>query len=115
MAVLENKTQNKVLLNHLRIADRTWARAVGLLGTAQLHEQEGLWIHPCNSIHTFFMKYPIDCVFLDSKMKIKKIVPNVNPGKIVWPCWGAKSVVEMKSGTAKKYELKIGDQLHVGH
>lgn len=115
MATLENKTQNKVLLQDLKIADGMWSRMVGLLGTKNLDDQQGMWIHPCNSIHTFFMKFAIDCVFLDSKMKIKKIVSDIAPGRLIAPCWGAKSVVELKAGMARQKELKVGDQLHVGH
>jgi uncharacterized membrane protein (UPF0127 family) len=114
MAILENKTQNKILLKDLMIADQMYSRMKGLLGTKDLSEQQGLWIHRCNSIHTFFMKFSIDCVFLDAEMHIKDIVFAVPPGRIVLPRWGSSSVIEMKSGLAKQKEFKVGDQLYVG-
>lgn len=86
----------------------------GLLGTTELASDEALWIQRCNSIHTFFMNYAIDCVFLDKKLMVKSVKQNVTPGHIVWPQWGAVSVVEMKAGVAvEKWALQKGDQLHV--
>jgi len=115
MAQLTNLSQNKVFLKDLRIADRLWSRMKGLLGTQELHSEQGLWIHHCNSIHTFFMSYAIDCVFVDAKLKIKALRKNVRPGQLVWPIRGAKSVIEMKAGQIEKLGLQIGDELYVGH
>ncbi|MFN7728283.1 MAG: DUF192 domain-containing protein [Bdellovibrio sp.] len=114
MKSLLNQTQDKVLLKDMSIASTSWSRLKGLLGTKDLGEQQGLWIHACNSIHTFFMGYAIDCVFLDSKLKVKALVEDVRPGRVVWPQWGATSVVEMKSGRIKSLGVKVGDQLNVG-
>ena len=113
MAKLLNSAE-KVLLSDLQIADRMWSRMKGLLGTESLAEHSGLWIHRCNSIHTFFMKYSIDCVFVDSKLQVKALIKDVGPGRMLLPVWGAKSVIEMKSGSIDKMELRVGDQLHVG-
>ncbi len=112
MAQLLN-SQNLILAADLQIADRMWSRMKGLLGTAQLQPQEALWIHRCNSIHTFFMRYPIDCVFLDSEMNVKALVSDVQPGRMLMPIWGAQSVVEMKAGQISKLGLRSGEQLHV--
>ena len=115
MAVLWNETQKKEVLKDLRIARTSWKRMKGLLGTRSLSEQEGLWIHACNSVHTFFMNYAIDCIFLDQKMNVKAIVENVQPGRLVWPRWGARSVIEVKGGFAHQQGLKVGDRLNVGN
>mgnify|MGYP001236494001 CR=1 FL=1 len=114
MARLFNQTQNKELLSGLKVADSAWLRLKGLLGTRELASDEALWIHACNSIHTFFMNYPIDCVFLDSKMRVRSLVPDVVPNRVVWPQWGATSVVELKSGRIRDLGLQVGDQLNVG-
>lgn len=107
-------SNNQVLLSDLKIADRMWSRMKGLLGTDSLSDSEGLWIHRCNSIHTFFMSYSIDCVFVDSKLKITALRKNIKPGRMVLPVRGARSVIEMKAGQAEKLGLNLGDQLHVG-
>lgn len=113
MAQLMN-AQKQILIPDLRIADRMWSRMRGLLGTRDLPAQEGLWIHACNSIHTFFMSYAIDCVFVDADLKIKALKKDVKPGRLVMPIWSAQSVFELRSGQIEKLGLSVGDQLHVG-
>ena len=115
MAILWNETQKKEILNDLKVARNPWSRMKGLLGTTSLSEQEGLWIHSCDSVHTFFMNYAIDCIFLDKKMNVKAIVENVSPNRVVWPRWGARSVIEVKSGLAKQQGVQVGDRLNVGN
>ncbi|GIL16654.1 MAG: hypothetical protein BroJett040_04050 [Oligoflexia bacterium] len=115
MATLFNKTKSAELISDLKIADNLFSRMKGLLGTNELSENQAMWIHRCNSIHTYFMKYPIDCVFLTRDLRVLSIVESVGPWKMVWPQWGADSVVEMRSGNAKKLKLNIGDELHVGN
>lgn len=115
MAKLLRADNQQLLISNLRIADSMITRLRGLLGTQQLPADQALWIHRCNSIHTFFMKYAIDCVFLDREMVIKSIKSDVRPGRIVWPQWGATTVVEMKSGVAvEQLGLRKGEKLHVG-
>ncbi len=114
MAQLKNSA-HQILLPDLRIADRMLSRMRGLLGTSELSPDQGLWIHRCNSIHTFFMNYAIDCVFVDSHLQVAALKKNVRPGRIVFPVLGAQSVIEVKSGQIEKWGLKLGDQLHVGH
>jgi hypothetical protein len=113
MAKLMN-AQKQVIISDLQIANTMWTRGKGLLGTKDLASDKGMWLNPGNSIHTFFMSYAIDCVFVDAEMRIKALKPNVVPGKMIWPIWGAKSVIEVKAGMIEKLNLKIGDQLHVG-
>jgi uncharacterized membrane protein (UPF0127 family) len=114
MAVLKNK-QNQILLSDLEIASDLFSRAKGLLGKKQISNQQGLWIHDCNSIHTFLMNFSIDCIFLDSKLKVKSLKSNIKPGRLVWPQWGAKSVIEVSAGQIQSMNIQIGDELHVGN
>lgn len=106
-------TQGKVLLQNLRIASSFIDRAQGLIGSKELDGQEGLWIHRCNSIHTCFMSFPIDCIFLDQDLRVKKVVKEVKPWRMVLPIFGAKSVIELKAGTAEMMGLGSGEKLHV--
>jgi uncharacterized membrane protein (UPF0127 family) len=114
MAVLENRTKNQQLISGLRVATSEWARGKGLLGTKSLGAEEALLIPRCNSIHTFFMNFAIDCVFLDKNQCVKAIYTDVKPYRVVWPVWGARSVIEFSSGRAKELNIEVGDQLHVG-
>lgn len=114
MPLLKNKKNNHVLVPQLRLADNLWTRGKGLLGSQTLPEDQALWIKPTNSIHTFFMKYAIDCVFLSSDLRVHSIFQNVKPGKFIWPQWGATSVIEAPAGKISQWQLSVGDQLDVG-
>lgn len=114
MAALMNKTTNETLIPQLEIALTFSSRGKGLLGRSFLPDQQALWIHHCNSIHTFFMKFSIDCVFVDKNLKVKAIYQDVHPWRLVLPVWGASSVIEMTAGSVSRIKVKVGDQLYVG-
>jgi len=103
----------ELILPELLIAESFWSRMKGLLGKKELSSTQALWIRPCNNIHTFFMKFTIDCIFVNRSNVIQKIYPRVGPFRIAGPVWKANSVLEFPEGTAEKWNLKIGDQLHV--
>ena len=81
---------------------RTFAeRAKGLIGTRDLAADEGMLIEKCNAIHTFFMSFPIDAVFLDASDRVVKVVRGIKPWRpLVWGGWRAKKVLELKSPSA---------------
>lgn len=113
--VLQSKTRNnQSLIPHLEEARGFLSRGKGLLGRTHLPQDGGLWIHRCNSIHTFFMKFPIDCVFVDKNLTVKAIYSDVKPWRLLLPVWGASSVFELASGTASRMSIQVGDQLYVG-
>lgn len=114
MATLKSKTTNQTIIPHLEEAKSFWKRGKGLLGRTGLSEGEALWIHRCNSIHTYFMKFSIDCVFIDKNMVVRAVYQDVKPGRLVLPVWGASSVIEMSAGISQKANIKVGDQLYVG-
>mgnify|MGYP003325798928 CR=1 FL=1 len=73
-------------------------RARGLIGVSQLPLGEGLLIERCNAIHTCFMKFPIDAIFLDKHDQIVKTVRNIRPWRwFVWGGWRARRVLEIQS------------------
>ena len=88
----------KILGIRAKVA-RTFAqRARGLIGTRILADDEGMLILRCNAIHTFFMSFPIDAVFLDRNDNVVKIVRNIRPWRfVVWGGWRAVKVLELKS------------------
>ncbi len=105
---------SEILAPHVWIADNTWSRAKGLLGRSILPADEVMWIKPCNSIHTFFMKFPIDVVFTDRQLVVRKVYRNVMPWRLTWPVWSAHSVFEFASGFLTARPIREGDRLHVG-
>ena len=85
-----------VLADRLSIADSPGARAKGLLGKAGLDDGQGLLIRPCSSIHTFFMQFPIDVLFLAKDGMIIKISRGLKPWRLCG-CWfGCYMVLELK-------------------
>jgi uncharacterized membrane protein (UPF0127 family) len=78
------------------VASKFFQRAKGLIGRSSLPRGEGLLIERCNAIHTFFMKFPIDAVFLDRHGRVVRIVRAIRPWRlIVWGGWRAKKVLEV--------------------
>ncbi len=81
-----------------KVARTFCERARGLIGTKDLAADEGLLIERCNAIHTFFMSFPIDAVFLDSQDRVVKTVRGIRPWRLfVWGGWRARKVLETKS------------------
>jgi uncharacterized membrane protein (UPF0127 family) len=107
---ISNLTRQVVLAHRVEVADHGAARRKGLLGRDGLAAGEGLWIVPCESVHTFGMKFPIDLVYLDRDKKVKKVRNNV-PRWRVSACLSAYSVVELAAGTILKTQTRPGDNL----
>lgn len=93
----------------VRIANNFWKRAVGLLGSHPLNDQQGMLISPCNSVHTCFMQLSIDVVFIDASGNITRIVEHVRPWKFA--AAKAHSCLELSAGNAARLGLKVGDCL----
>ena len=88
-------------------------RTVGLLGTAEIPAGEGLWIERSPSIHMFFMRYPIDAVFVDRHGKVVRIVERLRPWRIVAWVRGARDCLEMPAGAARVAGIQVGDVLEL--
>ena len=84
-------------------------RLKGLLGRASLGGDEGILLRPCNAIHMWFMKFPIDALFLDRDGRIVKIYHSIRPWQATRTWWKVKSVLEVAAGTAARVGLKEGD------
>ena len=107
------KHNSHILASHVLVANTSWSRVKGLLGRSSLSPSEVLWIKPCNSIHTFFMKFSIDVIFVDRKLRVKKVIRNLAPGRMPWPVWSAHTVFEFAAGALGNCKIEEGDQLHV--
>jgi uncharacterized protein len=94
----------------VEVADTSEKRRVGLLKHLRLEPGSGLWIVPCESVHTFFMKFPIDLVYLDKQRKVRKVRHAV-PAWRLSACLTAHSILELPAGTAEKTGTQRGDEL----
>ncbi len=108
--IIRNQTRQTVLADAAELADTSEKRRRGLLKHTSLAPGEGLWIAPCESVHTFFMKFPIDLVYLDKKLKVKKVRHAV-PAWRLSACLSAHSVLELPAGAAALAKTQVGDVL----
>jgi uncharacterized membrane protein (UPF0127 family) len=107
---VKNLTRQTMLANSLEVADSGARRSKGLLGRQGLNPGEGLWILPCESVHTFGMQFSIDLVYLDRKLRIRKIRNSMPPWRIS-VCLSAHSVIELPVGTIRETQTSAGDTL----
>jgi len=107
---VRNHTRNTILGDAVELADTSETRRVGLLKHERLEPGSGLWIVPCESVHTFFMKFPIDLVYLDKQRKVRKVRHAV-PAWRLSACLTAHSILELPAGTAEKSGTLPGDEL----
>lgn len=94
------------------LADRPLLRMRGLLGRRDLHADEGILLRPAGSIHTHFMRFPIDVVFLDREGRVLDVRPTVRPWRTARRR-GAKAVLELRAGETKRRGVEVGDVLRV--
>lgn len=110
---LVNLYKESLLLDNVEIADSFFSRLRGLLGRTELKEGQGLIIKPCNSIHTFGMKFPIDVAFVDQNNKVIKIMENTAKAKVSPIVKNSKYVIEARSGEFQAKNLQVGDLVEV--
>jgi uncharacterized membrane protein (UPF0127 family) len=110
--LVKNRTRNVVLADRASIAETSADRRKGLLGRESLDNGEGLWIVPCESIHTFFMNFAIDVVFLSRRGEVLKIRPNMTQWKIALSL-RAHSVLELPAGILNRTGTVVGDHLEM--
>lgn len=94
------------------VANTSATRRTGLLKHQRLEPGGGLWIVPCESVHTFFMKFAIDLVYIDRRHKVRKVRHAVPPWRLS-ACLSAHSVIELPAGTAQQSGTKPGDELSI--
>ncbi len=107
---VRNLTRDTVVAESAGVATNSRERRTGLLKHTSLPDGEGLWIAPCEAVHTFGMKFPIDVVFLDRKLRVVKVRANVPRGRIAIALT-ATSVLELPAGMAERTGMTRGDQL----
>ncbi|HEX2911707.1 MAG TPA: DUF192 domain-containing protein [Chloroflexia bacterium] len=108
-----NRTRNVVVADKAEMAESVWTRFMGLMGRKGLEKGAGLVIYPNNSIHMFFMRFPIDVLHVSADGTILKILHSIKPwrvGPIVRKC---KYTVELPAGTAQANGTTEGDRIEL--
>lgn len=111
--VLLNITLNKLIAHEVKVADNFFARLKGLLGLPSLPHGQALVLSPCNSVHTCFMKFAIDVLFLDSDYRVIHMVEAMKPWKFSPIIKNAAKVVEMPAGSLSRAGINTGDILEL--
>ena len=109
--IVRNRTRGVTLGCDVRLADTPRARRTGLLGHDKLNTGEGLWIYPTQAIHTFGMRFPIDVVFIDRRMRVRRMYHQLAPFRLTSLVWSAQSVLELPSGSLAGTQTAVGDEL----
>lgn len=110
---VENATRGTTVASRARVASSLPDRTIGLLRTPEVPAGQGLWIERSPSIHMFFMRYPIDAVFVDADGRVTKVVPNLRPWRVVWWAPRARDCLELRAGAATASGTQVGDELRV--
>jgi len=109
---VRNVTRGTSIGDAIDAAESTAQRRTGLLKHDKLDDGAGLWIVPCEAVHTFFMKFAIDLIYLDRKHRVRAIVRELRPWRLSM-CLPAHSVLELPPGTIDRTNTQKGDQLEL--
>ncbi|HEX6491778.1 MAG TPA: DUF192 domain-containing protein [Gaiellaceae bacterium] len=110
MRSAELRDGDRVVCERCLVAATPLARMRGLLGRRSLASGEGLLLRPASSVHTFFMRFPIDLVFLSAGGEVLKVVGSLPPWRLA-AARSAKAVVELPAGEAGRRGIRVGDSL----
>ena len=111
--MIQNSTRSTKLAEQTEIAKGMLRRGLGLIGRRGWTGSDGLVLSGCNSIHTFFMRMPIDVVYLDKGNRVLRADGAVKPWRVGPIVWKAKTVVELPAGTIERTGTRPGDLLQV--
>ncbi|HXM55091.1 MAG TPA: DUF192 domain-containing protein [Candidatus Dormibacteraeota bacterium] len=110
---LVHPRSGRVLVERLRVPRTFVGRGMGLMLRRSLPPGDGMWIAPCNGIHMFLMRFPIDAVFLDRRLRVIRVYPGLRPWRVVPLVWRAHGVLELPAGTVADLGLERGEPLEI--
>jgi uncharacterized membrane protein (UPF0127 family) len=107
-----NSATREVVFEKCKIADAFFSRLKGLIGKKNIDSDSAVVFYKTSSIHTCFMSFVIDVIFLDAAMRVVKIYHNLKPWRAAF-CLPSHSAIECLGGMALKKGIKVGDQLDI--
>lgn len=102
----------RVVCERCKLADGMFVRMKGLLGRAELPREQGILLRPASSIHTWFMRFPIDAVFLDRELRVTRVAAELPPWRLA-ARRGSRSVLELAAGEAARRGVREGERLRI--
>ncbi|MFC1632394.1 DUF192 domain-containing protein [Candidatus Omnitrophota bacterium] len=106
-----NVTKETVVAQEGRIATSLGQRMKGLLGRDGLAADQALVLKPCTSIHTCFMRFTIDVLFLDKRMRVVKLIHSIPPFRLSAIAWTSQMAIELPAGKLAKTNTQLGDTI----
>ncbi|MCA1030984.1 DUF192 domain-containing protein [Bacillus timonensis] len=113
MVRIVNQENGMVLAKHVIFAYSFHKRLLGLMFTKTFPPGSAIHIKPCRSIHTFFMNYSIDVLYLSEEMEVLAVDEDLKPGKIGQAYVNVKSVIELPVGSIKRTSTMIGHKVKI--
>jgi uncharacterized membrane protein (UPF0127 family) len=107
---LSNRRTGDLIADQVAVADNPWTRMKGLLGKQDMQQGHALLIRPCSSVHTFFMRFNLDVMFLDRQHRVLKVVKDLKAFRLAG-ARGSHIVVEFTGGALADLEILPGDQM----
>jgi uncharacterized membrane protein (UPF0127 family) len=108
-----NVTKNKWIAENAALAEKLVSRMIGLLGRKSLPNGCALIIRPCKGVHTCFMRFPIDCLFINQEHVVLHVIGSLQPWRISPMVRGSWCVIELPAGAAIATGTETGDQLEI--
>lgn len=108
MIKIVNVNTEHTIANETIIADSFFKRLRGLMFVKSFEEDKALLINPCNMIHTFFMNFPLDILFISKDNEVLEVIENMEKRKISPHIKSAVTVIELPSGTIAKTKTRKG-------
>ncbi|MEW5979824.1 MAG: DUF192 domain-containing protein [Acidobacteriota bacterium] len=108
-----NTSRQQTVATDLVVADTFWSSLVGLMGRKSLKAGQGLWIPHCQSVHTFWMRFPIDVIFLDERNVIIHAIQCLKPFRVSRHVSRAIGVIELPEATIQSTQSTVGDQIEM--
>jgi hypothetical protein len=106
-----NQATGQPISSRIAVAESSFSRFIGLMGKKSLDADRGLWIRPSAGVHTFWMRFPIDVVALDKRLRVVGLWPNLRPFRLSGVSFKTHSVLELPAGHIARCKIRIGDQM----
>lgn len=103
-------SNGETICERCTVAASMFSRLKGLLGRSAMGRDEGILLRPASSVHTAFMRFPIDAVFLDRDLRVLRVATDLRPWRAAG-CRGARAVLELSSGESERRGVRPGDRM----
>lgn len=110
---VRNRTRGTVVAGRCAVAADFWSRLRGLIGRRALATGEGLLLVPARGVHMWFMRFPIDVIYIDREGRVVDVDERLKPWRIGRPRWRAHAVLEVPAGTVAVSDTRVGDELAI--